>query len=82
LTTPPFGTPINPKEIFPNGIRSMPAHLLFEPGKAHLHTVELKGLKAGRDYHVVIDHPTQPDKFYFTTDINGKKIAKTVRLLS
>ncbi|MCC5928661.1 MAG: metallophosphoesterase family protein [Cyclobacteriaceae bacterium] len=39
----------------------------FEPSKAHMHTVELKGLKAGRDYHVVIDHPTQPDQFYFTT---------------
>jgi len=39
----------------------------FEETSAWLHTVELAGLKPGKDYYVVIDHPENPDRFYFRT---------------
>ncbi len=47
----------------------------FEETSAWLHTVELTGLKPGKKYNVFIDHPEQPDLFYFQTmpDENNRR---------
>lgn len=39
----------------------------FEETSAWLHRVALEGLESSRTYHVVIDHPTQPESFTFRT---------------
>jgi acid phosphatase type 7 len=39
----------------------------FEETSAWLHTAELKDLKPGQKYNVIIDHPTHPDLFNFQT---------------
>lgn len=47
----------------------------FEETSAWLHTVELTGLEPGKEYNVFIDHPTNPDLFYFRTmpDENNRR---------
>ncbi len=47
----------------------------FEETSAWLHTASLQDLKPGRNYYVIIDHPTHPDMFYFTTmpDENNRR---------
>jgi acid phosphatase type 7 len=39
----------------------------FKETSAWLHTVELQDLLPGKNYYVIIDHPTHADRFYFTT---------------
>jgi acid phosphatase type 7 len=66
----------------PRNWKTLEAHTFtFEETSAWLHTVELQNLKPGQNYYVEIVHPSNPDKFHFTTMPDEKNRRELVILV-